>query len=75
MKRSQTAHARLICDNFLYSFKGAPSARQADRARPCSQRPRDMYEEALDEPGDCAEAARSDGESRRRWRGSLARCL
>jgi hypothetical protein len=47
------------CDNFLYSFKGAPSARRADRPEACSQRMRDMHEEALNELGG---ASRRGGE-------------
>jgi hypothetical protein len=34
------------CYNFLYGFKGAPPARQADRLRPVSWRMRGTYMEA-----------------------------
>jgi len=66
----------MSCYNFLYSFKGAPSARQADRSRPrLAKDARDEHGER-ERTGQCrAVAARGDGDSRRRWQGSLARLL
>ena len=64
------------CDNFLYSFKGAPSARQADWHRPrLAKDTQDVYG-GRERAGQCsAIAARGGGDSRRRWRGSLAHFL
>ena len=57
------------CDNFLYGFKGAPSARQADRPRPrLAKDAQDVYG-GREQAGQCrAVAARGGGDSRRRWR-------
>jgi hypothetical protein len=46
-----SARARQSCDNFLYGFKGAPSARQADRPRPRLARMRGTGTESVNELG------------------------
>ena len=39
------------CDKFLYGFKGAPPARQADRGRPDSRKIRGTCTESVNELG------------------------
>jgi len=65
------------CDNFPYGFKGTPSARRAVQPRPDSCSGRWQHaEDCVERPGEYqAVGGRGRGESRRRWRGSLARCL
>jgi hypothetical protein len=75
-RRSPAAPVPGSCYNFLYAFQwhafGAPSRpAQAETRERCA---RACTGEALNEPGRCrAVAAKGDGDSRRRWRGSLAR--
>jgi len=58
------------------SFKGTPPARQAVRLWPDSCYERGRYaRDALNDKGCRAVGGRGRGESRRSWRGSLARCL
>jgi hypothetical protein len=61
---------------FFTVIKGAPSARQADRHRPrLAKDARDVYG-GRERAGQCsAVTARGGGDSRRRWRGSLAHFL
>jgi hypothetical protein len=62
-------------NNFMYGFKGAPSARQPDRPRPIPRRMRWTCPESVERAGQCVWRRRGAGDSRRRWRGSLARRL
>ena len=59
---------------FFTTIKSAPSARQADQPQPQPRRCVAPARRSVERAGECrAVTASSDGESRRRWRGSLAR--
>ena len=76
-----TLRARVINPELLqlplrFIFKGAPSARQGRPARAeARENARDKHGERERAGPGCALAARDVGDSRRRWRGSLARFL
>jgi hypothetical protein len=76
ISRHRTRSDGQPCDKFLYSFKGAPR-----RAKPSGPgRTREVSAGStggcVERSGECrAAGGQGRGESRRSWRGSLARCL